>query len=420
MKNVAFSQSGSTPLPGRASFILRRGVTVSALAMFALAGIAQNSSYNLNSIPIGGVDNSAFGFNSSPVVTGLQNAGFGKNTLRSLTIGGQNSAIGVESMSGATTGSMNTAVGFIAMVGTTTGTANTSLGVRTLTGNVTGSNNTAVGWTANVAAANLNNATALGNGAIVNASNKIRLGNAAVTVIEGQVAYTFPSDGRFKFNVSETDVKGLDFITRLRPVVYNFDAARYEEFLCKNMPDADRKLYMGADFAPATAVRQSGFIAQEVEQAAKETGYNFNGVHAPENADDHYSVAYSQFVVPLVKAVQEQQAMIDAQQQQIDELQRLVEALASSSKAQIGGGSSSQDVQVFPNPSNGVFTLTTKQMTGATVEVFDLGGKRIHSATLQPDATTHRVDLSNQARGTYIVKVTASGKEVSTQSVILQ
>jgi hypothetical protein len=45
----------------------------------------------------------------------------------------------------------------------------------------------------------------------VNASNKIRIGNSSVTVIEGQVAYTFPSDGRFKTNVSE-NIKGLGFL----------------------------------------------------------------------------------------------------------------------------------------------------------------------------------------------------------------
>ncbi|MFN8395981.1 MAG: tail fiber domain-containing protein [Bacteroidia bacterium] len=169
-------------------------------------------------------------------------------------------------------------------------------------------------------------------------------------MIEGQVAYTFPSDGRFKFNVSEADVKGLDFITKLRPVVYNFDAARFQQFLAKNMPEADQRLYMNADFGPATAVRQSGFIAQEVEQAAKESGYNFNGVLAPANADDHYSVAYSQFVVPLVKAVQEQQAMITAQQRQIDELQKMVATLSNTDHAKLGAINS--DVQVFPNPSS--------------------------------------------------------------------
>lgn len=37
----------------------------------------------------------------------------------------------------------------------------------------------------------------------------------------------------------------------------------------------------------------------------KETGYTFGGVDAPKSDHDTYSFRYSQFVVPLVKAVQE-------------------------------------------------------------------------------------------------------------------
>jgi hypothetical protein len=51
------------------------------------------------------------------------------------------------------------------------------------------------------------------------------------------------------------------------------------EFLTKNMPDSIRRQYLDKDFKPSTAIRQSGFIAQEVEKAAQEAGYNFNGVH---------------------------------------------------------------------------------------------------------------------------------------------
>jgi hypothetical protein len=55
---------------------------------------------------------------------------------------------------------------------------------------------------------------------------------------------------------------------------------------------------------------QSGFIAQEVEQAAQSIGYNFHGVDKPKNETTHYGLRYASFVVPLVKAVQEQQDMI--------------------------------------------------------------------------------------------------------------
>jgi hypothetical protein len=50
--------------------------------------------------------------------------------------------------------------------------------------------------------------------------------------------------------------------------------------------------------------KMTGFIAQEVEQAANEIEYDFSGVDAPKN-DDLYGLRYVEFVVPLVKAVQE-------------------------------------------------------------------------------------------------------------------
>ncbi|HLF65296.1 MAG TPA: hypothetical protein VI603_16135 [Saprospiraceae bacterium] len=51
-----------------------------------------------------------------------------------------------------------------------------------------------------------------------------------------------------------------------------------------------------------------------MEEATRETGYNFSGVDAPKNGNDLYGLRYSVFVVPLVKAVQEQQVMIEVLQ----------------------------------------------------------------------------------------------------------
>jgi len=53
----------------------------------------------------------------------------------------------------------------------------------------------------------LSNATALGYQAIVNASNKIRFGNTAVTVIEGNVPYTYTSDRNQKENFQPVEAE---------------------------------------------------------------------------------------------------------------------------------------------------------------------------------------------------------------------
>jgi trimeric autotransporter adhesin len=65
------------------------------------------------------------------------------------------------------------------------------------------------------------------------------------------------------------------------------------------------------------SLRQTGFIAQEVEAAAKKLGFNFSGVQAPKNGNGLYSLRYSDFVMPLVQAVKEQQVIIEAQEKKI-------------------------------------------------------------------------------------------------------
>jgi hypothetical protein len=85
---------------------------------------------------------------------------------------------------------------------------------------------------------------------------------------------------------------------------------------------------------------RTGFIAQEVEEAAKKIGYDFSGVDKPQNEHTPYGLRYSQFVVPLVKAVQElsaindeKEAKIDAQQKQINELQKQIHDLKAMMQA---------------------------------------------------------------------------------------
>ena len=139
-----------------------------------------------------------------------------------------------------TTGNANTGLGVSALIDNTTGEYNSAVGYGALTWNTSGSYNSALGHLATIPqGTTFNNTTAIGALSIVNASNKIRLGDANVTVVEGPVVYTV-SDGRFKNNISESDVKGLEFINRLRPVVYNFDTKKFESFLTQSMPDSIR------------------------------------------------------------------------------------------------------------------------------------------------------------------------------------
>ncbi len=285
--------------------------------------------------------------------SGSFNVAAGFQPLLTNRTGSNNIAIGNSALYYNISGNANTAIGSSAMFFLDSAFNNTAVGSDCLPGNHTGNNNTGLGADANVAAGDLNNATAIGAGAIVDASNKVRIGNAAVTVIEGQVPFTTPSDGRYKFNVAE-DVKGLDFILQLRPVTYQFDVKRFDGQLNRQSGNTggnaggssggSLNYAMQVAYDEATRIRRSGFIAQEVEQAAQSTGYDFSGIIRPRTEQDHYSLSYDAFVVPLVKAVQEQQVIIhsqsrqlDAQGQQIsrlqkelDEIKALLSALPSS------------------------------------------------------------------------------------------
>jgi len=268
--------------------------------------------------------------------TGAENTAGGALALFANSVGNDNTALGFKSLN-VNTGSFNTSVGAVSQIVSTTGSFNAGLGYRSLLINTSGlqntavgalslatndvgSANTAIGFGADVSTGNLTNATAIGQGAIVDASNKIRLGNSAVTVIEGQVPFTTPSDGRFKYNVHE-DVKGLDFILRLRPVTYHISNKAITTITGnKETRDFPAK-YDGEK------VKYSGFLAQEVEQAAKDVGYDFSGITIPKKSTELYGLRYAEFVVPLVKAIQEQQTMIKTQQQQIDLLLKRIGAL---------------------------------------------------------------------------------------------
>jgi hypothetical protein len=65
-----------------------------------------------------------------------------------------------------------------------------------------------------VSVGNLTNATAIGNLAIVDASDKIRLGDDAVTMIEGEVAFTASSDKTRKENFKPVD--GEEVLGKIR------------------------------------------------------------------------------------------------------------------------------------------------------------------------------------------------------------
>lgn len=293
-----------------------------------------------------GVDNTFIGYqsgNAAQTVTSATAVGSTSFLLEDISPGGDGGvAIGYASaprmffggstaagaLSSGNVGLVNgTAIGFQAQNNANNSSDSTAFGQQSLI-NFGGQTSTGFGATTSITG-NLN-ATALGFGAVANADNKVRIGNGSVTVVEGQVAYTFPSDGRFKKNVTE-NVPGLSFITKLRPVTYRLDMDRMAAIMGtpenSRLPEAE---------ALQGRIVKTGFIAQEVELAAKAIDYDFDGITRPAGEKGYYGIAYSSFVVPLVKSIQEQQDLIkkltDAALQRQEKINALRDVLQQQQK----------------------------------------------------------------------------------------
>ena len=113
---------------------------------------------------------------------------------------------------------------------------------------------------------------------------------------------------------------------KLRPVTYNLNVTALSQRLNENR-GKEPVAVMKKAMADRERVVETGFIAQEVELAAKTSGYAFSGVDKPETDAGLYGLRYSKFVVPPVKAVQEQQQMIVDMDTKLNQLEAQLQAL---------------------------------------------------------------------------------------------
>lgn len=257
--------------------------------------------------------------------TGALNTAVGTGALYFNVSGASNTAVGNNSLYN-NTGNGNSALGHNALNASTTGSSNTAIGVGALITVTTANGNTALGNGADVSTNAISNSTSIGANAISNGSNQITLGDANITNVRSAGGYGTLSDGRFKENVRE-DVAGLAFIMDLRPVTYTLNTAKlYQHTTAQN----GAKNIANASFIQPSSITRTGFIAQEVEAAAQKNNYNFDGVYKPTSTTDNYSLSYGQFVVPLVKAVQELNKKIATQDELIKALTERLNALEAA------------------------------------------------------------------------------------------
>jgi len=227
------------------------------------------------------------------------NSAFGYSALYNNTSGWDNVAIGDNSFSKNEGGGDGTACGTNAFYNNKTGHQNTGLGRSAGVTNISGSYLTMIGAYTDVTSSNLTNATAIGYNAEVNSSDKVVIGNASVSTIGGHASWTNYSDKRLKENIIYTNDLGLEFISKLKTVSYNY------------IDDTNKR-------------RRDGLIAQDVQNTMEELGVEFSGLIIDEDPQQTLNLSYTEMVIPLINSVQELKAENETLEERINQLESLV------------------------------------------------------------------------------------------------
>jgi hypothetical protein len=233
------------------------------------------------------------------------------------TTGYWNTASGYQALYFNNTGLANTATGYAALGLNAGGQYNVATGWKALFNNNSGSANTAVGAGADVSTGGLTNATAIGANAVVNASNKVRIGDTLVTVIEGQVAYTFTSDRTKKENF--LPVEGAEVLRKIR----GFPLTSWN--------------YIGTDEKP---IRHYGVMAQDFYEAFGHDALGTIGTPVTVNSGDMDGIMMSaiQALADENAALKTQLAEREARDRERDaRIARLERLLAAAPAAQKAG-----------------------------------------------------------------------------------
>ena len=217
----------------------------------------------------------------------------------------QNVAVGVSAMSGAAgaTGASNVAVGYQALDAITTGEFNTAIGHSAL-GNLT----------------TYSNSIGLGYNALVINSNQCQIGDGNVDAYAK--SFNDVSDARDKADIQPTNL-GLNFIMQLQPRMFRWDMREFYR-PAKPVPgasqqeidawlEASKLANLTHDGTHKRNRLHQGLVAQEVKAVIDSIGVDFGGFRdaSVNGGDAQMSLEYTQFIAPLIKAIQELKAEFD-------------------------------------------------------------------------------------------------------------
>ena len=261
------------------------------------------------------------GLAGDAITTGDHNVAIGKDALHANTQSNKAIAIGSSALYTqnitSDTDSENVAMGFNTGYAVTTGQYNTLIGGSAGDTITDGLRNTILGYNADCNAS-ADDTIVIGATCVSASDGYITMGRGSGTeriynLPTSNASWSHTSDERFKKDITTNTDCGLDFINELRTVTYKWKAPSE---LDKSFSSYDKD-----KTEPSYANKIYGLIAQEVKSAMdKHNITNFDGWG--EVGDEKLqSISEAMFVFPLIKAVQELSAKVDALEVRIKKLE---------------------------------------------------------------------------------------------------
>jgi hypothetical protein len=277
---------------------------------------------NAMGVAYAGQDNVLIGFAAGDAMTNTSNnIGVGKDALGALTSGDGHVAVGTLAGKSITTaaystsvgwranedatGERNVAVGMDAGRSVTTGTYNTCIGTASGYGApTTGSYNISIGGLTRPSGdGTISHGIVIGYN-IAGGGNKFIFGKPSNTVennFDTNASWSRSSDERMKTNIADSTL-GLDFVNDLRTRTFQW---RENKDFPDGFPNKGETNWMN------TGVTMHGMIAQEVKTALDTAGVSDFGGWA-ENDEGTQMLSQEMFIYPLIKAIQELSAKVEA------------------------------------------------------------------------------------------------------------
>ncbi|MFN0276114.1 MAG: T9SS type A sorting domain-containing protein, partial [Chitinophagales bacterium] len=190
-------------------------------------------------------------------------------------------------------------------------------------------------------------------------------------------------------------------------------------------------------------IQFTGFLAQDVDAAAKKINYDFSGV---DKSGDIMGLRYSSFVVPMVKAIQELSEENENLKQENSDFEKRIsklEKLITKQGIVLSDETTAQEIsttkvtleqadvanelptlaQNIPNPFTGKTNINyfvPLTSTSAQIKIANSNGQSLFLADVKLGTGVLEIEASQLAAGTYSYTLLVDGKVMDTKLMVIQ